>query len=463
MLKLFNDMLSMKFRSLLAFIFTLSILTACKKDLVQNLNPDTTPTPVEPAPVTADQLKDTALEYAREIYLWYDQIPASFNARSYNNLDKLMEGIRQYSTQAGFSNPVDRWSFAIKQTEWDKMSSGIAGDFGINVFFNAPGDLRVRSVERESPAGRAGIRRGWRITKINGNNNITSANADFIVSNVYNSSSTNFSFQKPDNSSIDITLSAATYQERPVFVDTTYTIASKKIGYMVFNSFLGDTAQVQNDFQRIFNRFATQNINDLVVDLRYNGGGYVNLQNVLANYLVKSSAHGNVMMTEQFNKKFSSQYNRTTYFRKRGSLNLNRIYFIVSNNTASASELLINSLKPYMDVRLVGPTKTHGKAVGYFPIDVGDWYIFPVSFRTVNKNGEGNYFDGIALNNQAPDGLDKDWGDINEASLAMALASITGNTSRTMSGSDAYRLQSQVQETNNILSRPFFKGAIGSR
>jgi len=82
---------------------------------------------------------------------------------------------------------------------------------------------------------------------------------------------------------------------------------------------------------------------------------------------------------------------------------------------------------------LVGPTKTHGKPVGFFPIPIADWYIFPVSFKTVNKNGEGNYFDGFALNNQVADGLDKDWGDINESAFASVLRYI---------GSGAFRIQS---------------------
>ena len=143
-------------------------------------------------------------------------------------------------------------------------------------------------------------------------------------------------------------------------MDSVYTVNTKKIGYLSYNSFLGDTAKTYAEFQRIFNRFATQNINDVVIDLRYNGGGYVTVQNKLANYLVATSANGSVMMKQQYNDKYP-QYNETTNFRKAGSLNLNRVFFIVSNNTASASELLINNLKPYMDVKLIGPSKTYGK------------------------------------------------------------------------------------------------------
>jgi carboxyl-terminal processing protease len=391
-------------------IITSGSFSSCKKeDVASDLN---APSPTSPsAPViTANALKDSALAYSRDIYLWYNQIPATLNPNSYTDLNAQMTALRQYSVEPGFSAPVDRWSFAIKQKEWDNISSGIAGDFGISVFFMASGDLRVRSVEKASPAGKVGIRRSWRIIKVAGSTDISSSNADFLVSKIYNSNNTSFTFQKPDGTTADINLTAAEYLENPIFVDSVYTVGNKKIGYLSYNSFLGDTTKTYIEFQRIFNRFASQNINDLIIDLRYNGGGYVTVQEKLANYLINTAGNGGVMMKQQYNDKYT-RYNETSYFRKSGSLNLNRIFFIVSNNTASASELLINNLKPYMDVKLIGPSKTYGKPVGYFNIPVGsEWYIFPVSFRTTNKNAEGSYFNGMSLDAQVADGLDKDWG-----------------------------------------------------
>jgi carboxyl-terminal processing protease len=455
----------MKSTRLLAAAFcviTLGAFSSCKKeDASTDLNSTLPTTPATPV-VAADALKDSALAYSRDIYLWYSQIPATFNARSYADLNAEMTALRQYSVESGFSAPVDRWSFAIKKTEWDNISSGIAGDFGISVFFLAPGDLRVHTVEKVSPAGKAGIRRGWRITKVAGSADITSANADFLVSKIYNSSNTSFTFQKPDGATADMNLTAAAYSENPIFVDSVYAVGSKKIGYLSYNSFLGDTTKIYGEFQRIFNRFASQNVNDVVVDLRYNGGGYVTAQEKLANYLINTAGNGGVMMKQQYNDKYT-QYNETSYFRKAGSLNLPRIFFIVSNNTASASELLINNLKPYMDVKLIGPGKTYGKPVGYFNIPVGrDWYIFPVSFRTTNKNGEGSYFNGMTLDVQAGDGLDKDWGDLNESLLAATVNYITGGSARLGTGK-TYSENIEVNNGNKILSQPFFKGAVDAR
>ena len=80
------------------------------------------------------------------------------------------------------------------------------------------------------------------------------------------------------------------------------------------------------EFQQIFTRFATENVDDVAIDLRYNGGGYVNLQDQLANYLVNSSANGQAMMSEEFNDQYAANFNETTIFNKKGSLNLSRVF-----------------------------------------------------------------------------------------------------------------------------------------
>lgn len=459
-------------RLLSVFIIGLSTLAACKKghDVVGSPVPATPP----PVAVTTDpvKIKDSSLLYSKDVYLWYNQIPETFDARSYSDPAEIMTAIRQYSIEPGFSGPVDKWSFAMKKTEWDNLSGGLGttfgsatpadGDFGFGVFFLGEGDLRVKSVERESPAGLAGMRRGWRITKINDNNSIITANANFIITNVYKSTKTTFTFIKPTGETVDITLTAAHYREHPVYFDSVYAINSKKIGYLVFNSFLGDTTEMSNEFSRVFNKFSAQQVSEVVIDLRYNGGGYVSMQEKMANYLASASANNALMMKEQYNDK-NSAYNHSTYFKKQGNLNLSRIFFIVTNNTASASELLINNLKPYMDVKLVGPTNTHGKPVGFFPIPVGDWYIFPVSFKTTNKNGEGSYFKGFPVDAKVNDGLSKDWGDVSESCFASAIRYISGGSFRTTGDASFSEQLPQVTTSNTMLEGSSFKGSIETR
>lgn len=443
------------------------VVSACKKDSGSggNTPPPTPPTDTQPS--AADRLKDTVLLYSKDIYLWYAQIPSTFNPRTYADPDKIMNAIRAYSHEPGFTNAVDRWSFAMSQQDWDNLSSGVAQDFGLGVFFLQDGDLRVKSVEKNSPAGLAGIHRGWKVTKINGSTNITIANSDFLVNSIFYSSNTSFSFLKPDGTTADVSLTAGTYQEDPIFLDSVYQAGDKKVGYLVFNSFLGDTSAVYTAFNRIFNRFNAEGVNDVVVDLRYNGGGYVSVEERLADWLANSAANGQIKMKQQFNDKYSSE-NTETRFKKLGNLNLSRIFFIVTDNTASASELLINNLKPYMTVKIVGPRTTYGKPVGYFPIPVGNWYIFPISFRTSNANNEGAYFGGLPLDNVVDDGLDKDWGDKDEASLASVLKYVgTGSFAYVREIPGVMRNSkidnSAVLGANEKFERKSFKGAVDVR
>lgn len=119
-----------------------------------------------------------------------------------------------------------------------------------------------------------------------------------------------------------------------------------------------------------------------------------------------------------------------------------------------------------MTTVLVGPSKTYGKPVGFFPIPVGKSYIFPVSFRTTNKLGEGSYFDGIAVNKVVADGLDKDWGDVSESAFASILGYINNNgvfrTQQPGSVSISAELPA-VRTGNEKIDLPNFKGIVDTR
>jgi len=449
-------------------VITVLFLASCKKSIDDGST--TPPPPVDSTanPTPEDLVKDTVLLIARDVYLWNTQIPSDFDARSYADPIAEMDAIRQYSIEPGFANPVDRYSFAIKQTDWDNLSNGIEQDFGMSVFFYTATDLRVKYAEQASPAGLAGIERGWQIIKINGNSqiNTSEASVNMIVNAVFYSSNTSFTFKKPDGSTVDISLTAATYQSHPIFADSVYAANGKKVGYLALNSFLGDTTEIYSEFGSIFNNFQSQNVNEVIVDLRYNGGGYVSMAEKLANYLVPTAGNNQVMYKQTFNANYSS-YNETTVYHKLGSLNVDKIFFIVSDNTASASELLINSLKPFVSETLVGPSDTtYGKPVGFFPIPAGEWYAFPISFRTVNKDGNGNYFGGFKVDHPTDDGLDKNWGDVDENCLKSILTYIkTGTFGFAHTGSTNIS-NGTINTTfntaaNKTLETRTFKGAVG--
>jgi len=448
-------------------VITVLLLASCKKSVDDG---SSTPPPVDSTsnPTPEDLVKDTVLLISRDIYLWNTQIPSDFKARSYADPIKEMDAIRQYSKEPGFADPVDRFSFAIKQTDWDNLSNGVEQDFGLSVFFNTITDLRVKYVEEWSPAGQVGIERGWQIIKINGNAQIDTSEATIkrIVDAVFYSSHTSFTFKKPDGSTVDISLTAGTYQSHPIFADSVYTVNGKKVGYLALNSFLGDTTEIYNQFGTIFSNFQAQNVSEVIVDLRYNGGGYVSMAEKLADYLVPVAGDNQTMYTQTFNANYSS-YNETSVYHKIGNLNVDKIFFIVSDNTASASELLINSLKPYVSETLVGPAyHTYGKPVGFFPIPAGEWYAFPISFKTVNKDGNGNYFNGFTIDHPTADGLDKNWGDTDENCLKSILTYLktgtfglahTGSTNIS-NGTIATTFNTAANKT---LETRTFKGAVG--
>jgi len=443
----------------------LAVFGACKKP---NAGGTTAP-PLDSTGLAAQAL-DSALIDAKSYYLWYASIPSTFSAQSYSDPNAEMIALRAYSNEPGYSAPVDRWSFGVLKSDWNQLSGGIgsassvsgSGDFGLSVFFRADGDLRVKLVERLSPSGIAGVERGWRVTAINGNTNMAISNSDFIVNAVYYSASSTFTFVKPDGTLVTMALSAANYQEQPVYLDSVYQVGGKTIGYLVVNYFLGDTTQIESQFESVMNNFAASNVTDLVIDLRYNGGGYVSLQQNLADYLAPSSTNNQLMMKETFNDKHQ-EYNTALYFSKLGPLHPNHILFIVSQATASASELLINNLRPYMTVKLVGPTNTDGKPVGFFPLSAGNWYVFPVSFRSTNSANVGGYFRGFTPDAIVADGLDKNWGDLTESCLAASVKYITTGTFVAQGPSKTYVADPAVIAANRTLNKAFFKGMIDSR
>ena len=445
-------------------IIFIGILGSCKK------NSDiTSPPPPIDSSAEAKKARDTALLLSRDYYLWYNQIPPSFDPQSYADPAAVMIALRNYSVEPVFNKAVDNWSFGVLKSDWNQLSGGFGsvnnisstGDFGFKLVFRVEGDLRVGLVERLSPAGLAGVQRSWRVTKVNGNSNITTGNIPFL-NNALNSSSSTFTFARPDGTSVEIPLTASTYSQETVYLDTIYNIGPKTIGYMVLNSFLGDTGKIYNDFARVMNNFASENVSDIVIDLRYNGGGYVSVQEKLADYLAPNSANGKVMMRETYNDKHQNN-NATLYFNKTGPLNPNHLLIIVTQSTASASELLINNLKPYMDVKIVGPNNTDGKPVGFFPLSAGDWYVFPVSFRSTNSVNYGGYFDGFTPDAQVADGVDKGWGDPAEASLAKAIRYITTGSFNKLAAPEIYKEDPVVTAGNQLLDKPSFKGSVDTR
>ncbi|MDB4925958.1 S41 family peptidase [Mucilaginibacter sp.] len=456
------------------FYLTIILITclsaSCKKDTKSNN---------EIAPSkngsTLDLVKDSVFLYAKEAYYWYDGLPsyAAFNPRAISGSDDLsaltkeVDAISQYKINPSTGKPYEYYSAAPGEAKYSfidqgQVSTALGGtnaDFGFAPLFNDVNDLRVKYVYPGSPADLAGVKRGYKITSINGNSNLSydgssGTHTQFVINAYAYSTAITMILQKADLSTFSVTLSAANYTINPVLTYKTFNVATgKTVGYIVFNSFTsGDNADAKLD--AAFNYFATQGITDLVVDLRYNGGGLVSTAEYLDNLIVPAAKSGTIMYSSYFNDILSSGkasllknqvrrdptnnqlYNYAQFdytvagnainFAKKGTLNISRVFFIVTGATASASELTINNLRPHLNVQLIGTT-TYGKPVAFFDIDINKYQLYIPELETKNSLAQGGYYSGMTPGSTTYPGVNdyddvtKDFGDPTEGLLAHAL------------------------------------------
>jgi carboxyl-terminal processing protease len=238
-----------------------------------------------------------------------------------------------------------------------------------------------------------------------------------------------------------------------------YRAGSRRVGYFVYNQFSGPSSieELINTLQD----FQSQGVNDIILDLRYNRGGYVSTQDTLANMLAPASVGRgqNLMYTYQFNQKYSKSNVKTLWYKTP------RI--IVTPATASASELLINNLKPVLNVKLVGESNTFGKPVGFFPIPVFQYNIYPVSFKTVNSAGSTDFYQGFPVDKNTVDDLSRDFGDLNESSLKEALSymntgAFTAVTQKRLLTTGVIA-EEDIFKANNEINKPISKIEIENR
>ena len=456
----------MKARFILPVIILLLVFS-CRKN-----NGDNSPSQPTGNGTREELLMDSVYLFSKEVYFWNDIIPPyeQFKPRQYKSSGELasaqnvMGAIRDLQSK-------DRFSFVTTLEESQAIQTGEDKDFG---FF-----VKAASIDTEDPmdsiywfvtyvydqstAGAAGVERGWIVNKING----TQLRYDQASSNALNTTffgdATNASFEfiKPDNTTATVSLSKTSFQANSVLHKEVIDAGGKKVAYLVFNQFFGQPSR--NELGDAFTFFQSQGINDLIIDLRYNPGGSTETQDTLANLIAPQAANGQRMYAYEFNQQLQqgnfpllkrkpgfqnvsfSDDDNSIKFEKAGSLNLTRVFFIVTGSSASASELLINNLKPYMEVKLVGDT-TYGKPVGFFPIPVFNYALYPVSFRTINSAGQADYYNGFAPDKPANDGVNKNWGDVTEPSLSAVLKYIaTGDFGRP-AVDKAARLRMEAQQ-----------------
>jgi carboxyl-terminal processing protease len=307
----------------------------------------------------------------------------------------------------------------------------------------------VTYIKKNSPAAAAGIKRGDIIFQINGAQ-LTLTNYRSLIGAIDETHSVAYYRYDDDNlryvPQTAVTLQPIELSENPNFLDTIYTIGNQKIGYVVYHFFApgidGDPKKYDSQMDDIFGRFKAQGINHLILDLRYNGGGFASSATNLASLIAPNVTQTDVFSRTKFNSFLMgfSQLNdvKSTFTAKTQNLGNtlvgNRVYIITSRRTASASELIINGLKPYMNVFLVGD-RTVGKNVGSIAIEDEEnpdnkYGLLPIVSRSYNRDNQSEYAEGFAPNVPANELTQVNWkpiGDINEYLLRLTLGQISSD------------------------------------
>lgn len=396
----------MKSRKLL-FIVTLSlaIFAACKKD---NVAPTATLTPA--------MARDSLYDIMNDWYYWNDVMPV-VNKNNFADPYLLMDAMRY--------KPRDKWSFVADYNEFMAQMQGNFVGHGFRIGLDDANNARIALIYSQSPLYAQGVRRGWIVKKINNTDvaPILLAQDATAYNNMIGPSTagvTNvFLFQKPDGTEETITSTKSEFILNSVMLYDTLHLSSGITGHIVFDSFIQPS---QQELATAFSYLASNGAQDLILDLRYNGGGYLYIAQQLASYIIGNAQSGNDFIRLTFNSNHQSSNGIIPLITTSSPLSLSRILIITTRGTASASESVMNGLKPYMNVFSIGDT-TDGKPVGMSTGDIGKkYFIAPITFKYVNKNGQGDFFDGIAPDALVSDDISHDFNDREELCLKAAIS-----------------------------------------
>lgn len=329
----------------------------------------------------------------------------------------------------------------------------------------------VQGVYKDSSADEAGIKRSVEITHID-NQIITEINWPQYYLKLLQPTSTSTVVVKDDKGK------SYTINSGPIYVNPViYHQVKNRIGYLVYSSF---SSGFDQELFEVFKQFKNENITDLILDLRYNGGGDVRSANLIASCIAGETCIGKTFASYRYNQErmtvlgnkrdiekfsYSNYQNLNNISLSAGGLNLRRVYCLVTNNTASASELVINSLEGIgIDVILIGNT-TRGKNVGMEGVELtagtDKYLLFPITFQAYNAAGFGDFENGFTpdfvIDENNPHGKNFegyiDFGKDNETLYAKAMSQITGTDAASIT-------RSSRQVKGQVIAQPTI-GRIG--
>lgn len=401
------------------------MLTGC------SLFDDDEPSYPSPASCSTEDYNQYVYDVMKRFYYWYNQVDPG---NQINPKDTVAYPDPQSLIDALKYSPLDRFSGVTNAASFNQLFD--EGEFiGVGLRFKTDeitGNLMVTSAITGSPAAVAGISRGDRLVTIN------SYAANGLSGDDWTAAwgprevgyEVTIEFERPNGSPQTVIINKAVVSINTTQSSTVINTPNGNIGYLHFTNFLNSTAIAQLDNQ--FDHFTSNSVNELIVDLRYNGGGAVKTARYLGS-LIGGSKTADTRFTQMiYNNKSNGYdgYKVTLNFSEiSNSLNLNRVFFITSGGSCSASELLINSLVPDngIDVVVVG-SSTCGKPVGSHVQTECGKSLAVINFEILNADKQGQYFDGISAGYsgltafcEADDDINNPLGDTNESSLAATM------------------------------------------
>lgn len=357
-----------------------------------------------------DGQKQFVLDNLYAWYLWNDLLPANLSIADYSSPEQLVDQVtEQFGPQDTNGAPLDRFSSvgsAVADAQF--FGEGQYEGFGFSWRLLGNDDLRIVRVFSDSPADLGGLGRGQLILRINGRT-IADITANEGVSAALNGSTIEFQMQRVDSSIFTVSITEGVVTIDPVPQWRVIDAGNgRNVGYIEFAQFISTANPV---FETVFSEFRAAGVNDVIIDMRYNGGGLVSTANLMGDYLGGSVAQNLVFSSTEFNADRAAANNSTEFFGLLGnSLSLSRLVVIASSGTASASELVTNGMIPHVDVAIVGEN-TFGKPVGQIGLEFCEKILRPTSFKIANADGDGDYFDGLPVDCPAIDDLSVAVGD----------------------------------------------------
>ena len=432
----------MKETSIFIFLLSFFVLVSCENNVVSDCS--------------QAGVNRQAFAYLKEWYLWYEHLP-EVNPADYESLDEMISAVKYREGD----KLIDRFSYAVKKTEHDDYYAGKRYGMGMSMQRDEENAVYISMVYPESPAGVAGLRRGQRIIALNGvtveeldengaYNKEHRNDSDFEEktdwNNVYNAENKGEAVQfkvLEEGEELETTVVLDDYIGKSVLAYKVLEHDGVKTGYIHFKSFITSSA---DELDEVFAQFKEENIGELVLDLRYNGGGLVRIAHQLVNLIAGDKVKGENVIKLIYNGKHPEQNSSYKGEVLKNSLSgIKKVAVIVSSGTASASEMVINSLIPYVEVALIGET-TYGKPVGMNSKDICDQTIVPITFKYANSQDYGDFFLGMEADCAATDDFKHDFGDEREEELAVSLYYLSNGKCPSNAAAKNLKKQRKIEE-----------------